>query len=212
MKRWLIPIILFLGMAAVMTAAYIYAGLYDIAADKPHWPITTKVLETLRQRSIEIRAAGIEVPDLENPRLVLRGAGEYAVMCRGCHLAPGAEDAAIRAGLYPKPPDLSRTRIEPNIAFWVIKHGIKMTGMPAWGRSHDDMALWAIVAFIRKLPEMTLQEYKDIVAKAQAEEETMHMDTRGNTQDKHTHGHSHVKPEPGNNNSGTSNENNSGVR
>ncbi len=187
MKRWLSPVILFLGITAATTGAYIYAGLYDIAADNPHWPITTKILETLRQRSIEIRAAGIEVPELENPKLVLQGAGEYAAMCRSCHLAPGAGESAIRLGLYPKPPNLSETSIDPNVAFWVIKHGIKMTGMPAWGRSHDDNTLWAIVAFIRKLPEMTPQEYQDIVAKAQADEETTHLGTHGNAQDEHTH-------------------------
>ncbi|SCY09683.1 Cytochrome C oxidase, cbb3-type, subunit III [Nitrosospira sp. Nl5] len=186
MKQWLIPVTVFAGIAAV-GVAYIYAGIYDIAADKPHWPITTKILETLRQRSIEIRAADIEVPELETPRLVLQGAGEYAAMCRGCHLAPGAEESAIRLGLYPKPPDLSEVRIDPKLAFWVIKHGIKMTGMPAWGRSHDDDTLWAIVAFIRKLPEMTPQEYQDITAKAQAGEETTHMGTPGNAQDGHTH-------------------------
>lgn len=185
MKQWLVPVTVFAGIAAV-GVAYIYAGLYDIAADKPHWPITTKILETLRERSIEIRAADIEVPELENPRLVLQGAGEYAAMCRDCHSAPGADDSAIRLGLYPKPPDLSEVRIDPRIAFWVIKHGIKMTGMPAWGRSHDDDKLWAIVAFIKRLPEMTPQEYEDIVAKARPHEMTP-AKIHGNAQDGHKH-------------------------
>ncbi|MDQ3186179.1 MAG: cytochrome c [Pseudomonadota bacterium] len=212
MKRWRIPVTVFAGIAAI-GVTYIYAGLYDIAADTSHWPVTTKILETLRQRSIEIRATDIEVPDLENPRLVLRGAGEYAAMCRGCHSAPGAEDSAIRLGLYPKPPDLSRTRIDPKAAFWVIKHGIKMTGMPAWGLSHDDMTLWSIVAFINRLPEMTPQEYEDIVAKALTDEEMTPMRTHGGAQDVHKHGHSHAKPGQETDKApGTSNEKNSSVR
>ena len=68
--------------------------------------------------------------------------------------------------MYPQPPNLSQLQLDPQDAFWVIKHGIKMSAMPAWGGSHDDATIWSLVAFIQKLPKMTPQEYKDIVAKA----------------------------------------------
>ena len=149
---------------------YIYSGLYDIGADIPHWPITEKIVETVRVRSIESRAKNIIPPKLESPRLVLKGAGQYAAMCADCHLAPGMSDSEIRQGLYPQPPNLTRVSIDPKVAFWVIKHGIKMTGMPAWGHSHDDLTLWSIVAFVNRLPGMGPQEYKDIVEKSLADE------------------------------------------
>lgn len=191
MKQWLIPITVFVGAIAAGSGAYIYYGLYDIGADSPHWFMTAQIIETLRERSIEIRTKDIEVPNLKNPSLALQGAAHYDAMCVGCHLAPGMRNTEIRLGLYPKPPDLSKAHIDPKVAFWVIKHGIKMTGMPAWGRSHDDIALWSIVAFLDRLPEMTPQEYKAIFAKARADNEMTPMGAHGETQDMHTHGHGH---------------------
>ena len=170
MKTALLFIAGITGIAAV-GGTYIYSGLYDIGADTRHWLITEKIVGIVRERSIESRAKDITVPNLENPQLVLQGAGQYAAMCANCHLAPRMDDTGISLGLYPKPPDLSQASVDPKVAFWVVKHGIKMSGMPAWGRSHDDLTLWSIVAFVSRLPGMEPQEYKDIVAKSLADEE-----------------------------------------
>ena len=87
-------------------------------------------------------------------------------MCTGCHLAPGMRDTEMRVGLYPKPPNLSEHGVhrKPAEAFWVIKHGLKMTGMPAWGATHDDQRIWSLVAFLQKLPELSASQYKEMVA------------------------------------------------
>jgi len=150
---------------------YIAVGGYDIGADTPHWEMTRKVMEVVRDRSIAVRANQIEVPDLQDEQLVLKGAGQYAAMCVNCHLAPEQSDSEIRPGLYPKPPNLSEQRIDPKTAFWVIKHGLKMTGMPAWGLGHDDATIWSIVAFVTKLPGLSAEHYKDLVARAPPDEE-----------------------------------------
>lgn len=157
---------------------YIGAGGYDIGADTPHWEITRKVMEVVRNRSIAVRANQIELPDLENEQLVLKGAGQYAAMCVNCHLAPEQKDSEIRPGLYPKPPNLSEQRLDPKTVFWVTKHGLKMTGMPAWGVGHDDATIWSIVAFVTKLPSLSAEHYKDLVARAPPDEEmgSMNMD------------------------------------
>ena len=169
--------------------AYIYSGQYNIGADEHHWFATAKIIETLRDRSIDRRARNIIIPDLEDSRLVLKGADQYEAMCTGCHLAPGMDSSEIRQGLYPEPPDFSRARIDPARAFWVIKHGIKMTGMPAWGRTHDDITLWSIVAFIGKLPEMTPQAYKEMVREARAGEGTASPGDGTGEHSAHQHGH-----------------------
>jgi hypothetical protein len=75
------------------------------------------------------------------------------------------------AGAVPQPPNLSKFRADPREAFWVIKHGIKMSAMPAWGLSHDDAMIWSMVAFVQKLPDMTPQQYQDIVARAPPDED-----------------------------------------
>ena len=174
--------------------AYIYSGQYNIAADEPHWFITAKIIETLRDRSIDRRASDIVIPNLEDPRLVLKGADQYEAMCIGCHLAPGMNNSEIRQGLYPVPPDFSRARTEPARAFWVIKHGIKMTGMPAWGRTHDDITLWSIVAFIGKLPEMTPQAYKEMIREARAGEGMASPGDGTGEHGGHQHGHGQGEP------------------
>jgi mono/diheme cytochrome c family protein/ketosteroid isomerase-like protein len=140
-------------------------------------------METLRQRSIHARSRDIPVPDLSDEALILKGAGQYAAMCTDCHLKPGMSDSEIRPGLYPQPPNLSQVRIDPQDAFWVIKHGLKMSAMPAWGMSHDDATIWSMVAFLQKLPDLAPDQYKAIVAKAPPDED-MDMSKEGG----HHHG------------------------
>ena len=119
------------------------------------------------------------MPNLNDPQLILKGAGQYAAMCTSCHLEPGVANSELREGMYPQPPNLSKVHVDPQDAFWVIKHGIKMSAMPAWGMAgHDDPTIWSMVAFIEKLPGMTPAEYKAIVAKAPPDED-MDMDAHG---------------------------------
>jgi mono/diheme cytochrome c family protein len=153
-----------LALLAIGAAAFIWSGAYNIAADEPHWPVTVSMLENARDRSIEARLAGIAVPDLGNEALIRAGAGNYDAMCAECHLEPGEDRTELSAGLYPAPPDLGHDGIDdPAEAFWVIKHGIKMTGMPAWGKSVDDGSIWGIVAFLRQAPGMTEARYDALV-------------------------------------------------
>lgn len=152
-----------LGLLAA--AAFIWSGAYNIAADEPHFAVTSSALQTLRMRSIAVRARGLDVPDLQDPARIRRGAGNYDAMCSGCHLAPGAAPSELSNGLYPAPPNLSKlTGVDSAQAFWVIKHGIKASGMPAWGKSMDDAYIWDIVAFLEKLPILTPAQYEAEVA------------------------------------------------
>lgn len=170
---------------AFLSGIFVYSGVYNIAADDPHTKPVFAMLQVLRDRSISLRANSLTVPDLDAPQTILKGAGQYAAMCTGCHLAPGNKDSEIRPGLYPKPPDLSQHKIDPKAAFWVIKHGIKMSAMPAWGGSHDDETIWSMVAFLKKLPSLTPDQYKDLVAKAPPDEDMSMSDG---------HDHSHNSP------------------
>jgi len=158
---------------------FIGSGLYNLGADNPHWKITYALMQATRARSLAYHSSGITVPaNLNDPQLILKGAGQYAAMCTSCHLAPGMKDSGseLRPGLYPQPPNLSKVSVDPREAFWVIKHGIKMSAMPAWGASHDDATIWSMVAFLQKLPGMTPAQYKEIVAKAPPDEDMGPMD------------------------------------
>ena len=146
----------------------VYAGIYNVAADIPHTQPVFWLMTTVRERSIAVRAAGIVVPgDLADSKRVASGAAQYAEMCSSCHLAPDMKRTEISRGLYPRAPELRRgSRLTAAEEFWVVKHGLKMSGMPAWGVTHDDELLWSVVAFLRKLPELTADQYQQLVKSA----------------------------------------------
>ncbi|TPG10744.1 cytochrome c [Rhodanobacter glycinis] len=182
MKRFIVTLAILCVIVVAVVGAFVESGVYNIGADDHHTKPVYALMQTLRARSIAHHARDIKVPNLDDQQLILKGAGQYAAMCTGCHLKPGMADSEIRPGLYPQPPNLSRERIEPREAFWVIKHGIKMSAMPAWGASHDDATIWSMVAFLRKLPGMAPEQYKDIVARAPPDEDMdMDDDNQGET-------------------------------
>ncbi|EIM00868.1 cytochrome c family protein [Rhodanobacter sp. 115] len=178
-RHYGITVVATLGVLTLGAAAFVYSGMYNIGADDHHTKPVFTLLQTLRDRSIHLRSEDIKVPNLDDPQLILKGAGQYAAMCTSCHLEPGVENSELRKGMYPQPPNLSKVRVDPREAFWVIKHGIKMSAMPAWGMAgHDDPTIWSMVAFLQKLPAMTPAQYKDIVAKAPPDDD-MDADTGG---------------------------------
>jgi mono/diheme cytochrome c family protein len=153
-----------LGLLAVGAGAFAYSGLYNIGADDTHTRPVYAFLQTLRDRSIDHRARSIQVPDLSDPALIRQGAGNYNAMCTGCHLAPGMAATELSKGLYPSPPNLSQADIgDPSHHFWVIKHGIKASGMPAWGKSMQDQYIWGMVAFLQQLPKLDDAHYDALV-------------------------------------------------
>jgi len=195
MKYLKVALVLLLALTAG-AGAFVWSGIYNPGADSPHWKITYLVLQTARQQAVERHASEITLPgNLNDPQLILKGAGQYVAMCAGCHLAPGMQDSEIRPGLYPQPPDLSKVSVDPREAFWVIKHGIKASAMPAWGASHDDETIWSMVAFLQKLPGMTPDQYKTMVAKAPPDEDMKAIDgTPAPIPHGHAHGgHTHEK-------------------
>ncbi len=168
MGRLIGAILAALGVIAVALAAYVYLGGYDVAADVPHTRFVYWFLEKVRERSVSARARHVQVPArLADPATVEAGAGLYAEMCAGCHLAPGMETTEISRGLYPRAPELFKgTDLTPAEEFWTIKHGIKMTGMAAWGPTHNDTLIWDMVGFLRKLPGLTAEQYENLVKNA----------------------------------------------
>jgi mono/diheme cytochrome c family protein len=164
--RCIIASVLLVGVLALLGGfAVIYPGAYDVAATSPHWPVTRWLMETARIRSIKAHAAGIQLPpNFDDPANIPMGVEHFAAHCAVCHGAPGVPRGDIAQGLYPPPPDLAKTArlYSPGELFWIVKNGIKMTGMPAWS-DHSDTELWATVAFVKKLPGMSEQDYARLV-------------------------------------------------
>ncbi|HET7268246.1 MAG TPA: cytochrome c [Oleiagrimonas sp.] len=172
--RFLKKLIVLIILIIIAIGIWIWSGAYNIGADSPHWAFTRYLIGQVREHSIESRAADIDVPDLDDPALIAEGAHHYSHMCTGCHLAPGMGDSELRKGLYPKPPNLTHFAPSPAEAFWVIKHGIKMTAMPAWGKTHDDQKIWAMVAYLQKQPHMSVERYRQLAGINQSVSPSMH--------------------------------------
>ncbi len=153
------------GTALLIGTGTIYFGLINPGADEPHSAVVYSLIETARDRAIAVRADDITIPALTDPAMIKQGAGNYAAMCTGCHLAPGVEKTEMSKILYPAPPNLSKLGApDPARAFWVIKHGIKASGMAAWGTNMNDEYIWGVVAFLKQFPAMTPEQYQDMVA------------------------------------------------
>ena len=141
---------------------FIYSGIYNISAADKHTGVTLWMINTLKDNSVKHHTdQKMKVPDLSDTSLVNTGFRHYKEMCVGCHGAPGIDKMA--KGFYPNPPLLIRAAADWNARelYWIIKNGIKMSAMPAFGATHTDQMIWAMVAFTQKVPKMTKEEYQN---------------------------------------------------
>ena len=190
MKIYVKSLVLIAAFILLSGGLFLYSGLYPMGADTPHNKLTYWILETLRERSIARAASDLEIPsELNSPDSLLAGGADYNDMCVGCHLKPGKTESDFTLGLYPSPPNLTLTADEHGHdhasdsgnghnaikrQFWIIKHGIKASGMPAWGPGHDDERIWNIVAFLQRLPELSATQYQILTARNNSSEEHTH--------------------------------------
>lgn len=165
--RNVIATLVITGVAVTAAAAgVVLSGAINVGADDPHSDVVHQILEVARERSVARRSAGIVVPPLDDAELIRQGAGNYQAMCIGCHLAPGVAVTELSQALYPAPPNLATANPprDPAQSFWMIKHGIKASGMPAWGKSMADEYIWGMVALLQRLPQLSAEEYQALVA------------------------------------------------
>jgi cytochrome c553 len=161
-KRWLFIITgLFavLGLGGLLVAA---SGVIPIKASSGHWAITRWFLNFSKERSVSTHTLGLEVPPLDEPWLVLKGAGHYETGCRPCHGNPALPQPRVAWKMTPPPPYLPPriSKWEPDELFYIVKHGIKFTGMPAWPSHQRDDEVWAMVAFLRRFPGLDKEGYR----------------------------------------------------
>ena len=162
MKIILSVIFTLLGLC-LLGIIFIFSGIYNVSAMNPDTGIKKWVLETTSDNSVEHHAKDIRVPNLDEPSMVKMGLSHYKEMCESCHRGPGTEETELAKGLNPPAPNLAEgTDLGPREIFWIVKNGIKMTGMPAWGKTHSDYKIWAITAAVKKLNDIPIKVYNSI--------------------------------------------------
>ena len=159
-------VIVLIVILIICTAVYFFLGFYNVSATKPHMDVTELILHVVSERSIKRNSANIQNPfDTNDKELYIKGFREYDEMCVQCHGWSGIEPSNTGKGLYPTPPlfpeeELDEFSVEE--IFWVTKNGIKMSGMPAYGPTHDDKTIWSIAIFLNSSREMTKEGYKGL--------------------------------------------------
>ena len=150
-------------VGAIGAVIFFFGGFYSVAATAWEPPIVKWALIQVRTASVAHFAAE-QPPITLDAAAAMDGARAYAARgCVNCHGAPGVGWAKFSEGLRPDPPDLKDIANErkPAQLFWVIKNGINMTGMPSFGAIEvPDKELWTIVAFVKKLPDVSEADYK----------------------------------------------------
>lgn len=164
MTRLFVTLGLLLLATALGAAAFVWSGWYDISANVQHTQPVHSLLEKTMHQSVQRRAAHITPPALDSAALGAQGAACYVAKCVQCHGGPGVAQAEIGRSMQPLPGPLvdAATRWRPQELYWITRNGIKMSGMPAWQHRLPDDALWALVAFMLRLPTLTAAEFRSL--------------------------------------------------
>jgi len=159
--------LLFVGLGGFLFA---WSGLYNVAASAGHWAITRWFLTFGMENSVETQSVGVKVPPLDDLAMIQRGASHYFGGCMSCHGAPGEVRSVVAKQMLPAPPYLPDKVDEwrADELFWIVKHGLKYTGMPAWAAQERDDEVWSVVAFLARLPEIGPDEYRELTQGEQA--------------------------------------------
>ncbi|HXH14277.1 MAG TPA: c-type cytochrome [Alphaproteobacteria bacterium] len=165
LRRRMFNIAVVLAVLAVGGGLVAASGVIPIKASSGHWAITAWLLDFAKSRSVSTHTLTLDAPALDEPWLVLKGAGHYETGCLPCHGAPGRRPPRIAQAMTPPPPNLAPevSQWQDDELFYIVKHGIKFTGMPAWPAQQRDDEVWAVVAFLRQLPNLDAEGYRRLV-------------------------------------------------
>ncbi len=158
---------------AIGLGAWVYSGTFDVSSAASPSAVEDWLLSTIKERSIARHARGIEAPLLSDPARVRQGFELFRSQCVTCHGAPGVSPDDLAMGLTPVPPSLDFPRVQKATdgeLYWVIKNGIKFTGMPGFGFANSEEDIWSLVAFMRRLPELKPSDFESM-AMSETEEE-----------------------------------------
>ena len=153
------------GGAVLGLFVLLVSGILNFGASSGHWDATDWLFDLAARQSVTLRSLNVDVPPLDEPEMIARGAGHYELVCAGCHGSPAREPEEFAQHLTPRPPLLIEQMQHwrpPARTFWTVKHGIKRTAMPAWPTQLRDDEVWAVIAFIEAMPKLTATQYREL--------------------------------------------------
>jgi mono/diheme cytochrome c family protein len=159
-----------IAICLIAVYGFVQSGIFNVAATNKDGLLITWLLHTTMEKSVERRAQDIEVPDIENNKMILAGLSDYVEMCAQCHGEPNKPSGYLAQGLNPAPTNLEYLAEAGTAAemFWVINNGIRMTGMAAFGKTHQADEIWPVIAFLQSAKNITSSEYSQMKKEAEA--------------------------------------------
>jgi mono/diheme cytochrome c family protein len=173
MAKVIWTVVVIIAIVAIVGAFVVFGGAYNVAASQPHSGLTLWLIEHTVDNSVESHSKDVQIPDdLTDSTMIAVGFGHYDEMCVDCHGAPGIKPEEFADGLYPHAPNLAKstTDMSAQELFWITKNGLKFSGMPAFGSTHTDEQITDIVAFLKKLPQMSPADYQAMKGTGAGEE------------------------------------------
>ena len=166
--RAAIAIVVAVVLGAIAAGVVVATGVYDIAATEQHTRPVYALLEAAMRQSVRFHARNIGVPALDDPARVKLGRSVYSRNCARCHGAPGIAPESFALGMTPSPGNLAYVAREwsPQQLFWTTKHGLKMTGMPAWQFRLADDEIWAVVSYLLAMPGESPEDFRAATLRA----------------------------------------------
>jgi len=152
----------FAGAALCGLAMLAALELWNLAATRGHPRIIFDAIARVRDASITVQSWHVVVPEDYAPALTSEGARLYQEHCATCHGAPGIAPAPLALGMNPLPtPIVAAARARPaREVYWLVKNGLRMTGMPAWDVRLSESEIWTVTAFAEALPDISPARYK----------------------------------------------------
>jgi len=131
-------------------------------------PVERVVMRALHRWSVPSRARDASNPVLFSSEVWAESRAHFADHCASCHGNDGRGDTQMGRNLFPKAPDMRLAGTQDKTdgeLYWIIENGIRLTGMPAWGKGGpDDTDTWKLVHFVRRLNELTPEHLKEMAA------------------------------------------------
>ena len=149
---------------------FMYSGVFNVAASMEDSSVLNWVLVTVRESSIKLHARDVVAPLDKMVADTDNGFRLYRQECAMCHTPVGRSPKNMAVGFNPQAPrfDSPADVMSTQEVFWVTKHGIRFTGMPAWGPSLTDKEILDVTAFITTLFKMKAADYDAIDARLPA--------------------------------------------
>ncbi|MCR6632960.1 MAG: cytochrome c [Magnetospirillum sp.] len=164
--RFILALVLVVVLIAAGLGAAVYTGRVDVSARQGGGPVAEWLAAMVVRQSVRTAAKGIQPPSLTDGLMIEEGARRFAADCAPCHGAPGVRSLPFARAMRPEPADLATSAAAwtPAELFWIIRDGLKFSGMPSWQSSYAEGDIWALVAFIGQLPQMDADGYRALTA------------------------------------------------